>query len=260
MVRRGQRRIFAEHTYEHRLRTILDQIGVAAPPIDRRVAVITAVERPEQLDAILAGYAPQSYAPRELAVAIIGNAFSPDAVEQRLAGLPGGRAVVPHGGADRGEALQSALAATAAPFVALFDPADSYDEHYLTDLMAAFRYTNAAIIGKSAHYIQPVSGGPPRLATGRQEHEYVRSLVPTAWVALRSVCESIGFRAADRHESRFMHTAVEQGLRMYAADRFSYVCGGALQPAEPTIVTVAQAQAGDVEPRRSDGQAAHAAL
>ncbi|GAG33199.1 unnamed protein product, partial [marine sediment metagenome] len=96
----------------------------------------------------------------------------------------------------------------------------------LEDLMNAFEYTDAAIVGKCAHYLYFENGDILAVKFEDREHCYTDFVVGSAMIVKRKVFDKVKF-PTDRTvggDTYFLDNSLKEGFKMYAADRFNYVC------------------------------------
>ncbi|MCG8408116.1 MAG: glycosyltransferase [Phycisphaerales bacterium] len=218
----GQRRVFAEHTYEKRLDVIMEKIGrpIERPP--QNVSVIAVACCRDDLTNTLANHQRQRYPHREL-VLLLKNKIS--GAEDVLADLgPNARIrVFEVGKSDSmGSCLNYGTERAGYEYITWFAGNGYYAEHYLTDLMAAFRYSSADIVGKCTHYRYIQDQKCLLIHQPNREHRFVESLSGSAMIAKRSVVERVRFPKEDG-EAHFTETCRRQGFRLYSTDRFNHI-------------------------------------
>lgn len=225
MVLRGQRRIFGEHTYEERLRFVLECLGKAPTRKPEVVTVITSTNRPPQIATILENYARQAYSHKELVLVLNNDAFDLDEVSRQVAPIPNARVLQVPEERTLGECLNRAIDEAGGEFWTKFDDDNYYGEHFLTDLMAAFKYADADLVGKLSYYTHLEGTGCLALRVPGFEHRYVDFLAGSAMIVRSAVSEQIRFPETSLGEdSDFLKACNERGFRMYSTDRFNYVC------------------------------------
>jgi hypothetical protein len=224
MVHRGRRRVFSEHTYEQRLRFILDKIGIAVPPAARRVSVIACAADPAELDRLIAGYDRQAYADKELVLVVTGEGLDVEQAAQRVGSRPDVRVIPAAGSPAVGAMLNQAVAQSRFEQVAWFSAGAFYGEHFLTDLMAGFAYTDAQLVGKCAHFEYLDAEHRLILKAPDEEQQFVSSLPSSGMIVKRAVFERVRFPDGPiADETRALPDWSEKGFKMYSADRFNYV-------------------------------------
>lgn len=217
---RGQRKVFCDHTYTHRLDTILDAIGLdvarLAPP---RLALLAVVHRPEHVAAALDHFNRQRYAAKTLILCVAQTR----AVEaaRRAANRQPSVSIVHEAQASWGRLLHQAIETTRAEFFAALNPSDHYGPHYLTDYANATRYVTEPVIGKSCYYA--FDGTDVRVeGTG----EYCYGAVAYPWTlclrrdkAVACARKLLSIQGAWAWWEQIMRDAG----RLYSPDRFNYV-------------------------------------
>ena len=113
-------------------------------------------------------------------------------------------------------------------YVGFVDPSAYYGEHYVTDLVGAFRYTDAGAVGKRARYVS-AAGDTLTVHDAEQQHRYVEEVVPEAMLLERALLETVpperGAWRVALH--RWQADLRRSGRRIYASDRFNFAGGGA---------------------------------
>lgn len=140
----GLRKVMAGHTYQDRLRYMLEKVGGRTLDSDLpEIMIVARANDGGQAADVLASYARQRYERKGL-VLVVPDALASQIESSREAGVR----IIPETQAGA-TTLQEH---TRARWVGCFHPDDHYGEHYLTDLALATRYSDAGAIGKAAHY------------------------------------------------------------------------------------------------------------
>jgi spore maturation protein CgeB len=218
---RGQRKVFAAHTYTHRLQTILDAAGLSRPAVGApRLAMIAAIEDGAQLAAAWEHYQRQTYAHKRL-VLCATRAGAVAGVERIAGRSPAVRVVV----VDEGPwaaVLHRAAAAADADYVAALHPDHYYGPEYVTDYAHATLYVTEAALGKASFYELNAAGEPRVVAAG---HDYRVTERVNPWtLCLRraQVLEMADALAAARTPGEWWDGAQRRLGRAYSTDRFNY--------------------------------------
>jgi len=154
---RGQRRVFAQHTYTHRLQTILEAAGLACPALGTPdIAMLATVAQQADLSAAWENYRRQSYGHKRLFLCVNDARLGEQATH--LAAADGRVRVVWGDAASWGRVLRQALEECDCAYVAALHPRDFYGPHYLTDYAHALLYAREPALGKAAYYEQTADG------------------------------------------------------------------------------------------------------
>lgn len=136
----GLRKVMSEHTYQDRLRYVLEKVD--GRPIDDglpRLVVVAHAADANRAEALCTAFERQSHRRKELVMVVPSGLDVPERV---------GLTVV-----TELDAADTELATRwAGAWIACFHPDDHYGEHYLTDLALATRYAGVCAIGKSARF------------------------------------------------------------------------------------------------------------
>ncbi|GAB3404059.1 glycosyltransferase family protein [Flindersiella endophytica] len=231
LAHRAQRTVFEQHTYGHRVDAILQAIGsgglaAAHRSEPRPVSVVVPTMRVAQVAHAIDQVARQRYQPLQLVLVLHGVDLSVDDVrEQALsAGLESVVVLEVDGSQSFATAWRRGVGAADGAVVARMDDGNLYGEHYLTDLVQAFRYTDAGVVGKLAHYAHVQGSGATVLRYPGQEHRYTRTVHPGTLAMRSDVLRAVPFdeRSSDV-SAAFLTSCEADGVRIYASDRFSFV-------------------------------------
>lgn len=225
-VHLAQRRIWREHTYSHRAMTVMDSLGIDyADPIPASVSAIVSTNRPENLGTIFATHARQLQEDRELVVVTHGFDAPSDLAESALdAGVENLTVVAADGDDSLGNCLNKGIEAASGRVVAKMDDDDVYGANYLSDQLAALRYSGADLVGKQAHYMHLRDRDIVVCRFPEKEHRYTDMVMGPTLIAEREVFRRFPF--SDRtlgEDTDLQQRLVAEGARIYSSDRFNFV-------------------------------------
>jgi spore maturation protein CgeB len=230
MVHRAQRRIWAGHTYAHRVDDVLRAVGLddfvvtGARP---RVSALVSTRRPEQLDHVLRTLAAQVDVDLQVLLLAHGVALPAEAeVRARAAELGLTDVVVLAAPAEvpLGACLNLLVEAADGDLVAKIDDDDLYGPHYLADQAAALGFSGADVVGKQAHYMHLAGPEVTVLRNAYAEHRFSDRVSGPTIVTHRDVVIATPFPAVRRGEDTgFLEAVLNSGGRIYSADRFNFV-------------------------------------
>jgi SAM-dependent methyltransferase/spore maturation protein CgeB len=221
----AMREVFSTHTYGHRVDEVLRTVGLEGSAGRSSVSVLMPVRATEGLDDAIAQVARQAWRPLQLVVAVQGSDLDPGAVGERAraSGLEDVIVVTADPSLSPGGCLDLALDAASGDLIALLDPDSSYEGHFVSDLAHAFSYTDARVVGKRAHYADD-GGGETQLRNAAAEHSYTDDLEPGTLLVEGELLRRLRFdSAAADPEADLLRRCLSDGVRLYAADRFSFV-------------------------------------
>ncbi len=189
-----------------------------------RVSVIISSQRPERIGSVLAQMAAQTYAEFEVVVVMHGVGM-PDVGKLRAEGL-GDRLTVFAVGPDHlfGEALAAAVRRSSGDLIVKVDDDDIYGTEFLTDLVLAYVFSSADLVGKTTEYLwfedinQTVHR---RFAVEKYHHQAAGG----AMMLSRSTYESIGGWRPTPHsvDRSILIGLYEQGGSVYRTQSLGYV-------------------------------------
>ncbi|SMX96351.1 glycosyltransferase family protein [Brevibacterium aurantiacum] len=154
-VHKAQRRIWAEHTYTHRAISVMDALAIDhTDPISASVSAVVSTNRPQHLEKIISTHAQQTHANRELVLVAHGFTVPTDFARRATdSGIENFQILEVDSTESLGECLNRGISAAGGDVIAKMDDDDIYGAHYLSDQLAALRYSGADLVGKQAHYL-----------------------------------------------------------------------------------------------------------
>ncbi|MCC3380764.1 glycosyltransferase [Paenibacillus farraposensis] len=218
----GLREVHLKHLYRHRFDQILKTLGIAASP-HKGVAIIACQDQYAYLDGLLNSFHNQALEHKELILLFDETAIS----EKQVKELQSKPNVVLHLFSEEtpfDERIGLAIRHTGYDFVALMNGTDYYAAHFLTDLMHAFHYTDATIVGKLTRYLYLETRKQLMLVSPDKENQYVERLSGEAMIIKKQVLSEISLRGRTNEEfERFFSDCRSNGMKMFAADKFNYI-------------------------------------
>jgi hypothetical protein len=155
----GTRRVFAHHTYSHRLDQILGAVGLGGRKPLVAVDVVAPVESREAARRAREQFFGQRFPAKGDLLLCARDGLALGGVD---GGIPGVRTCVGEGD-DWGKILAETLRSARAPWIALIHPDHYYAPHYLTDQAQARLYSKCRVIGKRDVFLLDGAGRLRRL-------------------------------------------------------------------------------------------------
>ena len=224
---RAHRRVFDQHLYTHRVDTVLEAAGLASAHRSRQeISVIVPTNRPGQLDHVLEFVGRQAH--RHVQLVLVQHGFAePEnelAARARVHGVDHLTALSVDVSVTLGRCMNMGLAVADGEFIAKMDDDNFYGDHYLTDLVRAFDYTEADVVGKWAHLVHLEGSGATLLRFPDAEHRYVDLVQGGTILARRAAAVNVGFDDLPRRvDTTFLDKIRATGGKVYSADRFNFV-------------------------------------
>ncbi|MFC0037041.1 methyltransferase domain-containing protein [Actinomadura rayongensis] len=234
----AMREVFAQHTFGHRVDTVLEHVGLSRPLPRPAVSVILPTNRPDRLPAALEQIGRQHWKELQLVVVLHGLDVQPEKVQARAAEAGIDNVVVLEADAalPLGACLNLGIEAADGDLIAKMDDDDIYGEHYLSDLVPAFSYTDAGIVGKQACYVRLEASNATLLSKPEAEHAYTSLVRGGTIVARGDVLRDLRFDPLPRgSDTQLQRRAKLAGVRIYSADRFNYVYVRGADPSAHTF-------------------------
>jgi spore maturation protein CgeB len=223
---RAHRRVFDEHLYTHRVGTVLKAAGLPVASDVPSVTVVVPTNRPGQLDNVLGFVGRQRH--ERVQLVLVPHGFDVHEAElgrrAKEAGIDELVVRVADSALTLGACMNLGLEAADGRFVAKMDDDNWYGPHYLRDLVRAFSYTDAEVVGKWAHLVHLQGSGATLLRFPEAEHRYVKLVQGGTIVVSRSLARQLRFDDLPRRvDTTFLEKVTAAGGKVYSSDRFNFV-------------------------------------
>lgn len=223
---RGVREVLRKHTYKHRIRYIMEMLGLEREP-DRfpGVTVITSTNRPDSFENIISNYSRQCYLNKELIIIVNNDSINMQQWEDKVSHWDNVRVYQQAEEKTLGECLNYAVSRARFEYITKFDDDNYYASEFIGDLMDAFSFTEAQVVGKNTYYSYLADKKILAIRFPGYEHQYVNFLSGSAMIVKKSVFDTVSFTNKSLGEDTdFLKECVKAGFKLYSADRFNYVC------------------------------------
>lgn len=224
---RLQRAVLAGHTGAHRARAIAAAAGRDVPALTpATISAVVPTNRTHELDNVFANLGRQDHPAVELVLVLHGLETDDDELRRRATAAGVQELQIVHADASLtlGACMNLGVDASGGQYIAKMDDDNFYGPRYLSDLLAAFSYTDAGIVGKWAHYVWLRSTGAVVLRYPDSEHRYERRIQGGSMLFAGDVARDVRFSDIPRAvDSDILDRSMEQGVRVYSGDRYNYV-------------------------------------
>ncbi len=222
----AMREVFDKHLFSHRVDQILTDLGRPVASRSRSVSVVLPTNRAGQLEHAIAQVARQRHRDVELILVLHGLSEDPGVVRDKAlaAGIPGVKVLTADPSWTLGEVLNHGIAHADGELIAKMDDDNIYGEHYLSDLLRAFDYADAEMVGKGAHYTYFPDQNVTVFRLPGLENRYAHLIQGATIVAKADLLRSMPFEPVNAGEdTRLVRRCKEEGVRIYSADRFNFI-------------------------------------
>ena len=218
---RGQRKVFDEHTYTHRLQSMLDAVGLERPGVKRpTMTMIAAVETEEEIRAALENFQRQAFSDKRLILCARRPALLRSLED--VAGRSDRVGICARDGAPWERVLSDALAGCPGGFVAALRPRDYYGKHYLADYANAVLFVVEPAIGKARWY-KSSRAGALDLGSGAEYRVVGRVNPLTLCVRLQDAVRAAAKVEGAASPEAWWQRMAQAFPAIYSSDRFNYV-------------------------------------
>jgi hypothetical protein len=218
----GQRAVFNQHSYRHRLSAILKVLGRGPANEPEPVSILTHAKSPHLVQATWENFLRQRDVSKELIVVLnLYNRSLKHEWDKISAGRQDLRVFAVDGLASPNRLLNIAFLQSTAPYISLFNENDYYGANFIGDLMNAMNYTQAAIVGKQSYYTNHMKSTRMKLENAGTEYQYCNSVQPSACLIHK---ERSGLMDKNDDLALLLRTMESNPKKIYASDRFNYLC------------------------------------
>ncbi|MEV8182937.1 glycosyltransferase [Specibacter sp. NPDC078692] len=223
----AQRRIWQQHTYAHRVETVLEHAlpnrvtGSNRPSISALVPTI----RPGQIEHVFKTLANQVGVGAQLVLLTHGFELPAPELAQLQEKYGVADVVLLTAGRDvsLGECLNRCVAASTGQVLTKMDDDDHYGSNYLSDQLFALDYSRADIVGKQAHYMHLEASNATILRFGHKEHRFTDFVMGPTIMGHRQVFLDVPFpELGIGEDTGFLRNARGSGLKIYSTDRYNF--------------------------------------
>lgn len=220
----GLRTVHAKHLYKHRFNTILEKIGIVTLGESTvGVSIITCLNNEQSIESLMEIYQSQTLKNKELIIilkqsqsAVPWNAETNLYSNVSIFVLPEDQAF--------DDCLNFAVKKTKYNYFSVFYENNYYGPNFLTDLMNAFSYTDADIIGKGCYYTYYESTKLLVLKDPDQVNRFVSFLPSTAMIVKKdSFDRMVVPQKSNFGSEEFFTECVKRGFLIYSADKYNFV-------------------------------------
>jgi spore maturation protein CgeB len=222
----GYRHVMNNHTYTHRIGTILEKIGIDSKVefSDPKISLITCTNRPEMISNILENYDRQLWENKELNLIIDCEKKKFKQIVQELKDRKDIHLQLVKPGLSLGEWFNLGMELCSGQFIGKFDDDDLYGPHYLSDQMLPFEYTNADIVGKLCSFMYHEKSNSTYLRFNNNRHKFSDLVLGPTFLFKRAVAEKVKMRNLSRGEdTNFLKDCIKAGFKIYSTDPYNFV-------------------------------------
>jgi hypothetical protein len=222
------RGICREHSFARVVRALDTRGQTAQPPPAARISIVTATKRPALWEHVLANFTSQSYPDKELVVVLHGVADADVEVPPELSNDV--RVLHAPASVNLGFCLNEGIRHATGEFWFKVDDDDYYGPHYVEDLMNAFAFSGADVLGKPSKLIY-LEGESATVERGSRESQKRRFLNGTdvrrlTGATLASRKEGAGLFSVRRRvgvDSEWIERMMASGQVLFSSDYLSFI-------------------------------------
>ncbi|RJL32258.1 glycosyltransferase [Bailinhaonella thermotolerans] len=222
----AHREVFDKHLFTHRVDQILRDLGRPVRERKQSISVVLPTNRANQIEHAIDSVAKQIHKPIQLIMVLHGLDLDTGVVadKARAAGIEDVKVLAADKSLTLGACLNLGVAAADGDFIAKMDDDNLYGEHYFSDMIRAFDWTNAEMVGKGAHYTYFEGRNATVLRFPEFEHRFTHLINGGSMLAKRDLLKSVPFENVNVGEdTRLVRHCKAEGIPIYSTDRFNFV-------------------------------------
>lgn len=188
------------------------------------ISIIVPTSKIKYIDNIFTNYKRFSYVNKELIIILNNNNMDMEEYIIRAEKFKDARVYQLDEKYTLGECLNYGIEQSRYDYVSKMDDDDYYGDNYLTDIMNAFKYTEAQVVGKAARFVYYEESKILTMDNTYYQNKYVSWLAGGTITAKKEIFNKVKFRNINCGEDNwFIKDCNSIGMNVYAADKYNYV-------------------------------------
>ncbi|OJE33653.1 glycosyl transferase [Bacillus thuringiensis] len=189
------------------------------------VSVVTCTNKPQFIENIILNYINQTWINKELILILNKNDLDIHYYQEKITHYKNIFIYQLPEETSLGSCYNFAAKKTNYDYIATFDDDDFYAPNYITDLMHAFQYTDADIVGKLSYFIYFEDKEILAIRNPYQEYKYLDStsfLDGGKKIVKKKVLDTVQYRDVSLLEDvYFCQDSIEKGFKIFSADKYN---------------------------------------
>ena len=220
----ARRHVVREHSRRRRFEAVLYALGIPlmAPPL---VSVLLSTRRPDRLADAFANIDLQRYPNVEVVAVLHGKGFVRSEVERLGAQLSARVTIIEAPAVWRlGDCLNAALESATGELVTKMDDDDAYGPEHLEDLVTAYEFSLADIVGRAPDFVYLAERDETLMITTGLAERYGHHVAGPTMLMSRDLARTLRFeRRPSAVDQSLYDRAAAAGCLLYATNPFDFV-------------------------------------
>lgn len=191
------------------------------------VSIITCTRKPHFLRNVFKNYSNQLWRNKELIIILNSDEIDMNRWKRKAETYQNVHIYQLPEETSLGHCYNFAINQASFDYIATFDDDDYYAPHYLTDLMYAFQYSNADVVGKLAYFVYFEEIDTFALRNPMQDYKYLDAhsfLDGGNKIVKRDVYNQVQYRDVTNLEDvYFSQDCMSKGFTLFSADKYNLV-------------------------------------
>lgn len=222
----GIREVFTNHTFKKRLKYLVEKVGISCKKDDiPGVSIITSTNRHRYMDHIFNNYERQNYSKKELIIILNNDSMPLDKWMEKAKDYENVKVFQIEEKYNLGKCLNHAIQNATFEYIAKMDDDDYYGPEYCGDILNAFMYSEADVIGKQSNYVYFEQSNILAIKAPNRENRFTKFVTGSSIFFKKKVFEKVKFSTEQKSGSDtiFLDECSKSGFKIYSTDRFNHV-------------------------------------
>jgi spore maturation protein CgeB len=223
---RGIREALTNHTMKKRLEFVVEKVGINYEKEDiPGVSIITSTNKQKYMDEIFNNYQRQNYSNKELIIILNNDSMPLNKWVEKAKDYENVKVFQVEEKYNLGTCLNYGIENASFEYIAKMDDDDYYGPEYCGDVINAFMYSEADVVGKQSNYIYFEQSNILALKAPNKENRFTNFVAGSSICLKRNVFEKVKF-STDRKsgsDTIFLQECNAKGFKIYSTDRFNHV-------------------------------------
>lgn len=225
----ASRYVLNNHTYRHRLNYICKQISKRNREYyydDKLISVVTVTNRPKYITNLLQNYKRQNHKNKELILVMNTLKVNLDDIKAKCNKykIKNYKVFAIEDEKTLGHCLNEAIKQSQGDFITKMDDDDLYGAEYLSDIITAFDYSSADVVGKFSFFSYLESTDSLYLRFSGEDNKYSDFVSGGTITFRKEVFDKVKFPDKNRGEdSQFLKDCKTNKFKIYSCDKYNHI-------------------------------------
>lgn len=226
----GQREVFQKHTYTHRMERICEIVGLNFKQRELPgVSFIAVINSQSAMACMIENFERQTYPTKELILILNYGSNDLSQWQEKIESDHRIQLYLYDERQNWADTVKEGIGKASFNYISFFEEDNYYAPAFTGDLMNAFQYSRAEVVGKCTYYTYLRNFKKLFIRYSDQENRFTDSVLGSAMIARKEILEKIKFSDVNATLSglsqftEYFKGCSNQGVKIYATDRYNFV-------------------------------------